>query len=75
MSQTLRTTFSFQQHSSPRRSLVPAASAAGNNSLEDLLAAMRQFISRAKTDLLQPRQQAVDFILREAAGTTLVQSR
>jgi hypothetical protein len=67
MSQTLRTTFSFQQHSSARRSLVPANSVAACHSLESLLAIMQQFLSRAKSDLLQPRQQAVNHILREAA--------
>jgi hypothetical protein len=68
MSQTLRTTFSFQQHSSARRSLVPAESAANCHSLEGLLAAMQQFLAKAKADLLTPRQQAVDRILREAAA-------
>lgn len=31
-----------------------------------MMAAMRQFIALAKSDLLQPRQQAVDRILRES---------
>jgi hypothetical protein len=68
MSQTLRTTFSFQQHSSARRSLVPAGSLAASHSLEGLLAAMQHFIAKAKADLLKPRQQAIDLILREAAA-------
>ena len=67
MSQTLRSTFSYQHHHSARRSLVPAGPAAHYPSLEALLAAMQQFIARAKTDLLQPRKQAIDRILQEAA--------
>jgi hypothetical protein len=67
MPQTLRTTFSFKPHTTARRSLVPVASHAAYQSLEGLLAAMQHFIARAKTDMLQPRQQAVDRILREAA--------
>jgi hypothetical protein len=67
MSQTLRTTLSFHQHSSARRSLVPATSALAHHSLENLLILMQQILSQAKTDLLKPRQQSINRILAEAA--------
>ncbi len=67
MSQTLRATFPIERHSSGRRNLLPVRSHAAYGSLEALLIAMQLFIATAKSDLMQPRQQAVDFILSEAA--------
>lgn len=47
--------------------MLPARAHAAYGSIEALLIAMQLFIATAKTDLMQPRQQAVDFILAEAA--------
>jgi hypothetical protein len=67
MPQTLRTKFPLQPHSSGRRNLLPARAHAACGSLEALLIAMQLFLATAQTDLLKPRQQAIDFILSEAA--------
>lgn len=67
MSQTLRAIFPHNPHNSGRRNLLPVRSHAAYGSIEALLLAMQLFIATAKTDLMQPRQQAVDFILNEAA--------
>ncbi len=67
MPQTLRATFPIKPHSAARKSLLPVRSHAAYGSIEALLIAMQLFIASAKTDLMKPRQQAVDFILNEAA--------
>ena len=67
MPQNLRTTFSFQTRNTPRRTLVRAQTYAGDLSLEGLLISMQHYLARAKADLLQPRMQVIDRILREAA--------
>lgn len=71
MPQTLRAIFPIQPHSSGRKNLLPVRSHAAYGSLEALLIAMQLFIATAKTDLMQPRQQAIDFILSEAAKMDL----
>lgn len=47
--------------------MLPAPAIASYTSLEGLMAAMQRYIAQAKNDLLQPRPQAVQFILQEAA--------
>jgi hypothetical protein len=46
---------------------LPVRSHAAYGSLEALLIAMQFFLATAKTDLLQPRQQSIDYILSEAS--------
>ncbi len=67
MPQNLHRTFSLQPHRLQRPLLLPALSHATYNSLEALLQAMQKVLLMAKSDLLQPRQKAIDRILFEAA--------
>ena len=67
MPQTLRTNFTPRQHQN-RFALIPTHSYAAFESLEGLLTNLQHLITKAKTEMLQPRQQAVDYILREAAN-------
>jgi hypothetical protein len=68
MPQNLRTTFSLIPHRSSPPTMLPARSMTAYNSLEALLCAMQQILYKAKSDLLQPRQQVIDRILMEAAS-------
>lgn len=68
MPQTLRTNFSSNHHNPARRTMIVRASANPIQSLEGLLYAMQSFLAMAKTELLQPRPQAVDRILLEAGA-------
>ncbi len=67
MPQNLHKTFSLHPNRTPRPLLLPALSHATYNSLEALLLAMQHMLLKAKSDLLQPRQQVIDRILFEAA--------
>ncbi len=67
MAQTLRTNFSYHSHTNNRQNHLPANAFAAIHSLNDLLIALQNSLALAKHELLQPRQQAIDFILREAA--------
>jgi hypothetical protein len=66
MAQTLRKNFSPAPHSTARHTLIVRANPI--QSLEGLLVAMQGFLEKAKSDLLQPRPQAVNRILLEAAS-------
>jgi hypothetical protein len=67
MPQTLRTNYYPRQHHN-RHALIPIQSYAAFQTLEGLLTGLQHLIAKAKADLLQPRQQAIDLILREAAS-------
>ncbi|MEO6833282.1 MAG: hypothetical protein ABI378_12150 [Chitinophagaceae bacterium] len=67
MPQTLPNTFSLPTHPSSHRSNLPMRSLSGISSLEALLQAMEHYLILAKSQLLQPRKNAIDFILNEAA--------
>jgi hypothetical protein len=67
MLETLRSNYSHYPHDTARRTLIVRSSACSVESIESLLAAMQHFLAKAKTELLQPRQQAVNRILMEAA--------
>lgn len=68
MPQTLHSTFYPYPHSPARRPLSLRSPANAIHSLESLMIAMQSFLANAKTDLLQPRPQAVNRILLEAAA-------
>lgn len=67
MLETLRSNYIHYPHDTSRRTLILRSSACSVDSLEGLLAAMQHFLAKAKTELLQPRPQAVNRILMEAA--------
>lgn len=67
MLETLRSNYIHYPHDSARRTLIVRSSAYPAQSLEALLTAMQHFLAKAKTELLQPRPQAVNRILLEAA--------
>jgi len=67
MAQTLRTTFSFNSHTTARKLQLPAMNHASMNSIQGLLMCMQQYLAKAQREILQPRQQVIDRILQEAA--------
>ena len=64
MAQTLRKTFSFPSHATLKPVIRRGFGAP--LSVEAMLLELHQYLYAAKNDLLQPRQQVIDRILREA---------
>jgi hypothetical protein len=65
MAQTLRRTFSYQSHAILKPVIRRGFGAP--LSVEAMLLELRKYLYSAKNDLLQPRQQVIDRILKEAS--------
>ncbi len=64
MAQILRKTFSHKSHAALKPILRPSFNAP--LSIDAMLLELNKYLQRAKNDLLQPRQECLDRILREA---------
>lgn len=64
MPQTLRTTFSPRSHNHHALSLRHGVMTP--LTLQDMLLELQQYLQLLQQDLLQPRQQVIDRLLREA---------